>query len=113
MCSLHDSVSPLSTDMVSWLSIYHHGPASQAIQITDDADGRHNLAAFPTEQCEVLSATQPNGGEALMRQTLLTAAAAVLFAGAFVWHAEAAPWSGAAKIGAAAKDASVVESVGC
>jgi hypothetical protein len=48
-----------------------------------------------------------------MRQTLLTAAAAVLFAGAFVWHAEAAPWSGAAKIGAAAKDASVVESVGC
>jgi hypothetical protein len=40
----------------------------------------------------------------------ITAATAILFA---AWQAQAAPWSGAAKLGAAAKTAVVVENVAC
>jgi hypothetical protein len=40
----------------------------------------------------------------------LSAAAAILFA---AWQAQAAPWSGAAKLEAAVKTATVVENVAC
>jgi hypothetical protein len=43
----------------------------------------------------------------------LIATTAILFGGALAWQAEAAPWSGAAKLGAAAKIASPVEVVAC
>jgi hypothetical protein len=50
-----------------------------------------------------------------MRKMLMTlvTTTAILFGGALAWQADAAPWSGAAKLGAAAKTATQVEVVAC
>jgi hypothetical protein len=50
-----------------------------------------------------------------MRKILMTlvATTAILFAGALAWQADAASWSGAAKLGAAAKTGTQVEVVAC
>lgn len=50
-----------------------------------------------------------------MRKVLMTlvATSAILFGGALAWQADAAPWSGAAKLATAAKAGSQVEVVAC
>ena len=43
----------------------------------------------------------------------LTAATAIMFAGALAWQADAAPWRGAATVGTAVESVNPVEEVAC